>query len=436
MATREDVKTTIERSSETTTATSFEARVAASRPLALAKPLTALMRMLKRDAPRAAERAKPRTRGFRLPKPPSYGQTFVLFVVLPSLASFFYLIFLASDQYAAEARFAIRTGQLSSTLEDDPPTTVTPSPLSGIPTIANQNAYVVANYIRSPAIFADLGPSVDPRRIYGRPEADFWARLPANATREQLEDYWKGMVRTNVDGPSGVVSVTVRAFRPADARELADAIVAASEKLVNGLSQRAREDAMASAEAEVRRTEGLVRGSLEEMQAYRDKVGYINPLTATASASQLLLEAMGEKIRLESDYFVSLRAMSADAPTVIAQKTRLDALDKQISELKGRLTGSTGDKESIAGTLARYEELELKRVFAEKLYDLASRSLERSRQRAEQQHLYLSVFAPPEVPEEARYPQRLRLGILIPIALIILWGIAALTVATIEDHTF
>jgi len=178
-----------------------------------------------------------------------------------------------------------------------------------------------------------------------------------------------------------------------------------------------------------------VRTALENMQAYREKVGYLNPVTASASASQLLLQAMGEKIRLESDYFVALRAMSADAPTVVAQKTRLDALEKQITELKGRMTGGS-DKENISNTLARYEELELKRVFAEKLYDLASRSLEGARQRAEQQHLYLSVFVTPALPEESRFPQRLRLGILIPISLLILWGIVVLTVATVEDHTY
>ena len=432
MATREDTTRTIEGTSETTSA---DARVAVSHPIAKSHPMAALLRVVRGDG--AGARAKPKSRRLRfaMPKPPSYGQSFIIFVVVPSLAALFYLVFLASDQYVSEARFAIRSALTGTTFDVESPATAIPSSPIGLPAIANQNAFVVADYIRSPAIFADLAPLVDLRRIYGRPEADFWARLPANASAEQLSDYWRGMVRVYVDGPSGVVSVNVRAFRPADARALADAIVAASEKLVNGLSQRAREDAMASAEAEVRRTEGLVRAALGEMQAYREKVGYLNPVTASASASQLLLQALGEKIRLESDYFVALRAMSADAPTVVAQKTRLDALDKQVAELKSKMTGAS-DKDSIANTLARYEELEIQRGFAEKLYDLASRSLESARQRAEQQHLYLSVFVPPLLPEEAQFPRRLKLSFLIPISLAILWGIVALTVATVEDHTY
>lgn len=432
MATREDTTKTIEGTSETTTA-SADARVAVSHPIAKSNPMAALLRMVRHDG--AGAKPKSRRLRFAMPKPPSYGQTFVVFVIIPSLAALFYLIFLASDQYVAEARFAIRSAMSGTTFDAESPVAAVPSSPIGLPAIANQNAYIVGDYIRSPAIFADLGPSVDLRRIYSRPEADFWARLPANASAEKLDDYWRSMVRVYVDGPSGVISVSVRAFRPADAQALADAIVAASEKLANGLSRRAREDAMASAEAEVRRTEGLVQAALGEMQAYREKVGYLNPVTASASASQLLLQAMGEKIRLESDYFVALRAMSADAPTVVAQKIRLDALERQIADLKAKMTG-TGDKESIANTLARYEELEIQRGFAEKLYDLASRSLESARQRAEQQHLYLSVFVPPLLPEEAQFPQRLKLGFLIPISMAILWGIVALTVATVEDHTY
>ena len=75
-------------------------------------------------------------------------------------------------------------------------------------------------------------------------------------------------------------------------------------------------------------------------------------------------------------------------------------------------------------------------MFAEKLYTLSQEALERARQRAERQNVYISVFAPALTPEEAQYPERLALSLLIPLGLAMVWGIFALIAAAIEDHRF
>ena len=78
--------------------------------------------------------------------------------------------------------------------------------------------------------------------------------------------------------------------------------------------------------------------------------------------------------------------------------------------------------------------MELQRVFAEKLFAMAQSGLERARIRAQQQQVYLTVFVPPYLPEEARYPERLTMSFLIPLVLLIIWSIFALTALAIEDH--
>lgn len=371
----------------------------------------------------------------RVPTPPGYGTTLILFVILPSIAYALYLFLLASDQYMSEARFAIHSSQVVALSDSGSTSSSSSAGNMGAPSLAGQEAFVVADYIRSAAILGDIGSSIDVKAIYNRPEIDFYSRLGQKVSRERLLDYWKGKVATFVDGPSGTVTVTVRAFRQVDARDLLQAIISASEKLVNGMSQRVRDDAMASAETEVSRAEMKLRDALNEMRTFQEKVGFLSPETAAASTSKLLLEAMSEKLKLENDYFVSLQAMSPTAPSVVAQKSRLDALTQQIDRLKANLTGNgKGTEGAIATSISEYERLELQRVFAEKMYDLSTRALERARQRAEQQAVYLSVFVPPLIPEEASFPRRIPQSLLLPVGLLILWGILALLVATIEDH--
>ena len=361
------------------------------------------------------------------------GIAFLAFVVLPSLAAQVYLAFFATDQYLAEARFAVRTAEIASPM-DKLPSAGFSIGAAPIYSSSSQHAYIVSSYIRSRAMVDDIMKEIDIREIYTRPEADFWARLKANATIEQIRDYWAIMVSCYVDAPSGIVKVQVLAFRQKDAVRIAEAVLRLSEKLVNDISARAREDAMNTAGQEVRRADGIVRTALAHMRQFRDTEGFIDPVKTADETGKLLATLVGEKIRLESDYFVATRTMAKDAPSVQNLRNRLDSIEVQIDSLKSRLAGNSSQARNIAGALSRFEDLELQRRFSEKLYTMAQDGLERARMQSERQAVYLTVFVPPAVPEEASYPRRIAYSIVIPFLLSILWGIGALIAASVEDH--
>ena len=194
-----------------------------------------------------------------LPRVSAYRATFVLLVIIPTLVSWVYLAFLASNQYVAEGRFAVRAAQID-VAESDKQKGAAASVASGsLVSLSGQDAYIVTTYIRSRAVIDDLSKVIDIREIFTRPEGDFWARLKSKATAEELLSYWNGMVTAYVDGPSGVVTVSVRSFRPADSVALANAIIKVSESLVNDVSARARNDALKRTEEEVRKAELQVR---------------------------------------------------------------------------------------------------------------------------------------------------------------------------------
>jgi capsular polysaccharide transport system permease protein len=146
------------------------------------------------------------------------------------------------------------------------------------------------------------------------------------------------------------------------------------------------------------------------------------------------MQLMAEKIRLESDLFVVSRSLSRTAPSLQNLVARIEIIDVQITKLKEKLTGDAPEVRNVAAKLARFEELEVQRQFAERLYAMAQDGLERARMTAERQNVYLTIFVKPFLPEEASFPRRVAYSILIPIALMILWSIVALTWASVEDH--
>ena len=167
-------------------------------------------------------------------KPPWSIITFILLVIVPSVISIIYFSLIASDQYTAEARFAVRS------LGDDSDAAGMSGNLISM-RAANQDSYVVTSFIRSSEILDRLDGKIDYRAIFESPSADFWSRLEPDASREEFLDYWANHVTAYIDGPSSIVTLTVRTFKPEDSVRLASAILEESEKLVNELTIRARE---------------------------------------------------------------------------------------------------------------------------------------------------------------------------------------------------
>ncbi|NDB70227.1 MAG: capsule biosynthesis protein, partial [Methylocystaceae bacterium] len=359
---------------------------------------------------------------------PPLWTSFLVFVLAPAVAVALYFAFIASDQYTVEARFAVRA------LETDMVQTDTGGasggggigPVSSSPfsfTATGQNAYIVTAYIKSRAAVDDTLKKLNLREIFRRPEADFWARLSQDASIDRLVTYWNTMVDTYIDAPSGIVTLRVRAFRRQDAVAIAQNLLVGSEELVNRISERARRDATINAEKEVKKAFGSVEQSLTDLRKFRDQYGVIDPGQTSTQIGSLLMPLIGEQIRIENELFVANREMAADSPIVRVLKDKLDSVTRQINDLKSKLTGGKGDGGTVSSYIAKFEELEMQRILNEKFYALAQADFERAQLRANRQSIYLTVFDPPSMPEESRYPRRIAFSIIFALSLLIVWSI-------------
>jgi capsular polysaccharide transport system permease protein len=354
----------------------------------------------------------------------------LILVVFPTFVSSIYFTFIASDQYSAEARFAVTSARFDL-LEKVKSSSLG---VNGLPSSTGQDAYIISAYIHSRSIVEEISRKINLREVFRRPEADFWARLSADATAEELADYWRSKVGVYVDSISGIVTIDVRAFRREDALRLCEAVVKASEELANSVSARAQQYTIKLAETEVARAENKVVSSLDDLRQFREHAGFIDPTSQAKAANSILTDLLSDKIKLQNQYFVSSRAMSKDAPTVQTMKSRLDSLDTQIAEQRAKLTGVASETDTLASLMPKFESLELQNRFAEKIYSLAQDGLERARLRAEAQAIYVNAFVPASLPEEAEYPQRTYTILSIAFVLSVLWGIGAMIFAIVEDH--
>ena len=369
---------------------------------------------------------------------------FILFVVLPVLASSAYYLFVASDQYVSEFRFSLRSAQ--PVIATGAGRAISVSAGTTNPSVI-WDSQAVVQYLKSRDVVDDLSKRIDIQTLYSNDDVDFLARLRKQAPIERAVEYWRSMVNPVYDYMTGVVSVEVRAFQPADAQLIAANILKLAEQRVNSMSDRARADRVASSELEVKNAEEALLASAQELRKFRDKEGILNP-DKQADITALAQGKLRNELALEKARYDSMRRfLSADAPSmtmlqseIASKQAAIDAEQSQLTRLPGSpATTHEGLKAAstnsqMSAIMGEYEKLATEQLFRGKAYEAAKEELTRARADAAQQELYLNAIVLPKTPELALYPQRLRNILLVMLGGLLAWALTCLAVYSVRDH--
>ena len=348
-------------------------------------------------------------------------------VGFPTLAAAVYFFGIAANLYMSEAQFVLRspkhsaTGTLGALLEG-----------SGL-SEARDDTATVENFIMSRDAVKKLEQHDDLRQIFGRPEGDFLMRSPGILMRNDFEAlYWRYgyFVSVVTSGSTGVTTLRVKAFRPEDARRIAAALLRYSEELVNQLNQRAREDTLSTAQSEVDHAEERIAHIQAELTAYRVKQQMVDPNTASAGVLSLIAQMTAAETNARAQLADMLRTAPA-SPQITLVKTRIESLDRLISEQRAKLSGETN---SVVAGLGEYERLTMQRDLAEKALASAFASLEAARLEAQRQQIYLEEISQPNLADYPLYPKATLSFAMVFVSCFLVYGLVWLFVAAVREH--
>lgn len=352
--------------------------------------------------------------------------SFLLGFLLPTLLVGGYMVAIARDQYVSEVSFVVR--------DDESPNMGMLAGL-GLSSVGNTttDAKMLYEYLRSPGFVRMIDAELDLRAIFARPGDPVFA-LKDGATLEDLVAYWRRMVTISVDSATGMIGIEARAFAAADAQRIAQAIHQAAGRLVNTVSDEARENSLRHAERDLAEKEQRLTRARLAIARFRDENRLIDAQAAVninsavmASLSQDLTEAI---LQLET-----MREQgTADVRLTQAQK-RVDVLRRRIEEERqGYVAGAKGDV-SFSAVLDGYTKLQLDLELAEKSYSLALAGVEAARSKAEQDNRYLATFVQPGLPQTATRPRRAMIIGLAACFIFIAWLSAVLIALSNRDRT-
>lgn len=363
------------------------------------------------------------------------GLSFLGIVALPSALTSIYMAFIAADQYHSTASFAVRS------IEGGGATDILGmfTQASGSSTVSD--SYILKDYILSERMVASLDRNFKLEDIYATRGFDYFYGIGAGLPIEDKLAYWRDMVSVQFDHASGIMQVTVKAFEPNQAQEIAKFVVSRSDNLVNSLSLTARNDVLRAAQDEVLGGEARLVKARAALRDYRDTSQEISPEEAAKLAIQLIAGLEEELTKLNADLATAKSQMSEDTPRIRLLKTRIESLEQQLSLERQRL--GTGARKAaknnpnvsdVAGRIAKYEELETEREFAERAYTAALTALERARIEADNRQRYLALFIEPTLSEMAQYPGRFLNSLLVTLGLLFAWGIGVMSYYNIRDR--
>lgn len=355
--------------------------------------------------------------------------SFFVWVVLPVCLAGGYLGLLAADRYESEARFVVRMP--ASAMSDAAMTKLFQS--TG-PTRSNDNGYIVQEFLESRDAMAWLVTHAGLRAAYEKGGWDIVWRFPnpfSSNTDEGLYKHYQRMMSAMFDSTTGLNSLKVQAFTPADAERLAASLLEAAEALVNRLNERGRKDAMELAESEADRMRRRVLAAQTVLTEFRDRERLIDPTQSTLA----VLEAIG-KLSIEAAQvgvqISELGKSASESPQIAPLRGRQAALEAQILLERQRLAG---DAKSIAPRIAEYERLMLDREFAQNALMAAMTAVETARVDGLRQHIYLERVAAPGRPDYPVYPIRILWALAIAAAGYMMWRIWLILAADVMDHT-
>lgn len=352
---------------------------------------------------------------------------FLCVVVAPTLLAAIYFFVFSAPRYVSEARFIVRK-------PDQPQLSGAAIALQGVGlSNAQTDAFAVHEYMSSRDSVRDLKQRLDVEAMLGRREGDIFYRYPRLGEKPSAEGLHKALerfVHVGYDARTGISTLKVEAFRPADALALSSALLDGGEKLVNRLNDRSSRDAVAAAaHAHVE-----AKANLDEVQgrltALRNREGFVDPTLIIGESAELIgtMRTQIAQLKAERD---QLRREAPGSPMLSNLEGRIAAYEAQVVAERGKIAGSSS---SIAPQVAEYQDLVGERELAERQLALATGGLISARQDASRQQMYLERVVNPNRPDVPTEPARWRAVLTVLVSTLLLYFIGWLVWAGVREH--
>jgi capsular polysaccharide transport system permease protein len=354
---------------------------------------------------------------------------FMAAVFAPTLIAVIYYGFITSDIYISESKFVVRSPQRQQS------SSLIGSIFSGSGFARSQDdAYTVHDYVLSRDALREVDEKVGMKKAYSDSAIDFVSRFPGlleDDSFETLFKYYLKHVTITHDSSSNISGLKIRAFSAEQALLLNENLLILSERLVNQINDRGRQDSVKYALAEANEAERKAKEAALALAGYRNQRSVFDPERQSALQLQQVSKLQDELISAKMQ-LAQIRGLSPENPQIPVLQKRVGAIDQEIATEMAKIAG--GGSNSLTNKAADFERLSLERAFADRQLASSMTSLENARNEARRKALYLERIVQPSKPDMSVEPRRLRSIFTVLVMGLIAWGILSMLLAGVREH--
>ncbi len=353
---------------------------------------------------------------------------YFLMVLIPLFAILFYLLVFAQNRYLTDATVVVKqVGEVSANSASGI------GALLGVSSTSTEDTQYLTAFIQSRDLVERLDKNLDLRKAFTGGGSDPIFELPHDASMEELVQYYQKRVKVNLDVQTNLLHISTEGFTPEFSLKLNQEILSESEKFINDISQDVAKDQLVFATDQLNEASENLAQSREALINYQNENQMFDPQAQALAVAKIVAQLESNLAQLRTEERTLLSYLNPTAPQVVALRSQIQSVEKQIQDEKSKLT-SPRNAEKLNRSAADFEGLKAQVEFNTDLYKLALASLEKARLEAVRKLKNLVVITSPRLAQEALYP---RVGYIAFSAFLLLnlfFGIVMLVRSVIREH--
>jgi capsular polysaccharide transport system permease protein len=358
--------------------------------------------------------------------------SFVVCVLGTNLLSAWYLWERAADRFVSVAGFSVRTEEASSAIEL----------LGGVAELSGSGSSdedILYKFIQSQELVRSVDEALDLRALWAKadPQTDpIFSYYPPGSI-EDLTKYWSRMVQVYSDNSTGLIDLEVQAFSPQDAQNIALLIYDESSRMINKLSDIAREDATRYAREELETAVQRLKVARSELTKFRNLNQLVSPESTLQIQTGLLSSLEMQLAETLIDLDMLGQTSKASDPRTKQAERRRDVIEDRLRQERGKLgigSGTGVANSGFAELVGEFESLSVDRQFAEQSYTAALAAYDVAVAESRRQTRYLAAHVSPTLAETAIYPDRWLAMALIALFSTLIWGVLVMIGYSLRDR--
>ncbi|EAH7500855.1 capsule biosynthesis protein [Campylobacter coli] len=339
-----------------------------------------------------------------------------------------YYILIAADRYVSTITMSVKSTTGS---------TQASGVLSLLTATSNTSEDIkfLQGYIESLDMLKILDEKIHLKKLYNEQYIDLFFSLSSSSSIESYLKYYQNRVKVHVDDKTGLLNVEVEGFTPESAHLIAKTIMQESDKFINEISHKAAREQMAFAEEELVKYKERYQKAQNDLIAFQNKYGVFDPLKQAEAKAGLVTQLESDIAQREAKLLTMQSYMNDHAPEVVTLKAEIAALKKQLVKERSKISADNSSQK-LNDLAAKFQDLTIEAGFAQSAYEAALKAYESARIEALRKIKQLVIVQTPDVPQSAKYPEKIYNILTAFIVLSLIFGVIKFVKMIIEEHKY